>query len=184
MRWLALIMIAIGAPAAADWTCDDWWFTRNLIFDRAGQCFNSPLARSVFDRACTGAASLTPEDAQQVALIREYEEEWGCAVDTSVVRVLDVFYLAQRRAMIDLPVAAPYESGCIGYRGAPIELRAARSMRAAVTGTIPVGGTLAFSYEDVGGWSFFIADGTGMGWAKTPDLDPQRRPGICDMYAG
>ena len=36
MRWLLLVLLLIPAPVRALEICDDLWFTRNLLFSRAG----------------------------------------------------------------------------------------------------------------------------------------------------
>ena len=50
MKRLALLCALLASPAAASDVCDDLWFTRNLIMDRAGYCFGSVLGRAA--RTC------------------------------------------------------------------------------------------------------------------------------------
>jgi len=67
--FLALLLAALAAPAAALEICDELWFTRNLIYDRAGYCFSSPLGRAVFDNSdCTGSALKIAEIFQKGGL--------------------------------------------------------------------------------------------------------------------
>lgn len=183
MRVFVVWLICLGSAAQADWPCDDWWFTRNLIFDRAGQCFSTPLARATFDGACTGTAQLTAEDAARVARIRTYEEEWACAVDTSRVRALQVSDMGTRRSLVDLPITGGYEFGCIGYRWADITLRVGRSQQAEVTGRIRAQDDILFAFEDEEGWSFLISGEKQSGWAPALDMDPPN-PDMCEGYAG
>ena len=56
--------LALAAPAAAS-SCEEMWFVRNLVFDRAGMCFGSPLsARSAEIVAqIKGFEAVTPSGA-------------------------------------------------------------------------------------------------------------------------
>jgi hypothetical protein len=179
---LSLALLA-AAPAFAQDVCDDLWFTRNLIFDRAGYCFESTLGQAVFDNAgCkAGDPALTAEARNQVAAIQATEQELGCAVDTSR-RALNVLHLDRRMAMIDIPVPSLYESGCYGWRGAPITLRAGRSDTAPVTGQIPSGGDIYWSFEGPDGWSFVIDQygGPDMGWFREVTATAD----MCETNAG
>ena len=89
MKRLILALILLASPAAAADVCDDLWFTRNLIMDRAGYCFGSALGQAVFDNGnCIGkSVSLSTQLQRQVAEIRELEKQIPCKVDTARTRL-------------------------------------------------------------------------------------------------
>lgn len=175
MRWYILAfasaMAAMSGPALALNVCDDLWFTRNLIFDRAGYCFSSELGQAIFDNTdCVeGEVELTPRAEALVALIRSDEDGLQCRVDDTRT-TLDVPEIATRMRMQDLPIATLYESACVGWLGDSLELRTARNDEAEVIGTAERGDALAFQFQDEGAWSFIEVLGQdgllGMGWAK------------------
>jgi len=181
--FLALLLAALAAPAAALEICDELWFTRNLIYDRAGYCFSSPLGRAVFDNSdCTGSAlKLDAAALNMAARLQAAEQEWECAVDTSR-RTLDVPHLAARMTMIDIPEPDGYESGCMGWLGGPLTLHAARSSAAPVTGMIQPGDNVYYGFISVDDWHFIVSShGTAdMGWLRDrPDLWTN-----CRSFAG
>ena len=52
MRFVLTFLLSLCVtPAFALDHCEEWWFTRNLVFDRAGYCFSSPLGQAVFDNS-------------------------------------------------------------------------------------------------------------------------------------
>jgi hypothetical protein len=58
--------------------CDQLWYARNAIFDRAGYCFSSARGKAAFDNTgCTGG---TPDAAgmAEVARIQQQEAANGC----------------------------------------------------------------------------------------------------------
>lgn len=180
---LGLILCAAALPAAAQDVCDDLWFTRNLIFDRAGYCFASPLGRAVFDNAGCIGSDVEPDPAEQpiVDAILQREAELGCDVDTTAT-ALDFPDIEVRRAIIDLPIRSEFESGCIGWRGAPILLRTARDLGAPVTGRIDPGQDIYFAFDQVDGWDFVINfdDPSQMGWMTEFEWSEK----ACDGFAG
>ncbi len=181
--FLMLFLAMLAAPAAALEICDELWFTRNLIYDRAGYCFSSPLGRAVFDNDdCTGAdIALDREALNMAARLQAAEQDWDCAVDTDR-RSLDVPAIAARMTMIDIPEPDGYESGCMGWLGAPLSLHAARSTSAPVTGMIQTGDDIYYGFISVDGWHFIVsAHGTAdMGWLRDrPDLWTN-----CRSFAG
>jgi len=187
MRWILICAALLPAPAAALEICDDLWFTRNLMFHRAGHCFGSVLGKAVFgNEGCKpGGAELDDAAAALVVQVRAREAEWDCVaqpVDTGQ-DFLAVPVIAQRKALVDVPLASGYESGCIGWKGAPLALRNARDDGAEVTATVRADDTLLFQFDDVGDWSFveIQQDGipAGLGWAKVM-LDDK----VCEMLAG
>ena len=167
----ATVMASISGPALALNVCDDLWFTRNLIFDRAGYCFSSELGKAVFDNTdCVeGEVELSSKAEVLVKLIRSYEDSLQCRVDDARTN-LDVPEIPTRMLLEDLPIATVYESACVGWLGDSLELRAARNDQAEVIGTAERGDALAFQFQDEGAWSFIEVLGPdgllGMGWAK------------------
>ncbi|MDJ0826635.1 MAG: DUF4453 domain-containing protein [Rhodobacter sp.] len=180
---LAAALLAAG-PAAALEICDDLWFTRNLLFHQAGQCFGSALGQAVFGNEGCDASGVELGAAAKamLAVIRAREAEWACSVDTSQTS-LAVPELELRMALEDLPVANGYESACVGWKGARLELRAGRRVGAAVTGVALAGDTLLFQFDDAGDWTFveLIRGGAaaGSGWARLA-LGAES----CEMMAG
>lgn len=167
---VACLFGLLGTPAQALDYCEDLWFTRNLEFHKAGQCFGSALGRAVFgNEGCTGQASLSPAAAERVARAKAEERLEGCKVDTSRAS-LAIPLIEVRKALVDSPFPSPFESSCIGWTGPRQPLRAARAQGGEVIATISQGDTLLFQFEDVDGWSFveIVENGlsVGMGWGK------------------
>jgi hypothetical protein len=183
MRYLVVVLSLLWAGAAqAVEICDELWFTRNLVFDHAGQCFQSPLGQAIFDNSdcLVGNAEPDPSEAEIVALVRTMEAEWGCDVDTTRTS-LRIPNIAQRMAMIDLPVADGFESMCIGYRGPATELYTGRHASAPVSGVIQPGDDLTYVFIPMHGWTFFDLGRNGeMGWGAIRELSDLK----CDSFAG
>ncbi len=118
MRWILAICFLVPVQALGLETCDDLWFTRNLIFDRAGHCFGSVLGKAVFDNegCADGGITLTPEAANLVDRVRALEAELGCEVDTKQ-DFLAVPVLAQRKTLGDVRRAGQSGSACAGWKG-------------------------------------------------------------------
>lgn len=158
MKHLALTAALCLTPvtALADSWCDELWFTRNLIFDRAGYCFGSLLGQVTFDNddCTTKSPKLSADDKRRVALMKE-REKWGaCKVDTSRMRH-DFFNAEAMREVDTLPVRDDTESGCNGYLGAPITVYAGTSANARVLGQIKRGDSLGNSHiQSDEGWTF------------------------------
>ncbi|MEL6206394.1 MAG: DUF4453 domain-containing protein [Pseudomonadota bacterium] len=168
MRILISAFLALlAAPALADNGCHDLWYTRNAIVDRAGYCFGSALGQAVFDNAgCIGkSVDLSPSAKRQVDQIRAIEAEAGCKVNTAQTR-LHIDDLAIRRRLIDLPIRDEFASGCLGYGGAPIALRAGHSAGAPAIGQIEAGDYVLFAFYGVGDWVYVTAHSDGWGRLK------------------
>jgi len=163
--------VLASSPVAALEICDDLWFTRNLVFDRAGYCFGSELGKAVFgNEGCVkGPLELDDASVKLVARLRGLEKDWNCKVDTSQ-SFLAVHAIEQRKALVDLPMPTGGESGCLGWLGERIVLRAERKDTGAVVGAVRIADTLLFQFEDVDGWSFVEVlqndIPAGQGWAK------------------
>lgn len=157
MRCLALF-IALGlsaGPAAATEFCDDLWFTRNAVFDRAGYCFGSPLGQTVFDNAdCTGTdVALAPEAKALADLVRGREAEFGCKTDSNRVS-LALDDIAWRRQLAAFPVADELQSGCLGWTGPDTPLFAGHGPATAVIGRIAPGDFVSHAHVPVGHWTY------------------------------
>lgn len=183
MRLTALLCLLAG-PAWAD-ACHDWWFTRNLIVDRAGYCFGSVLGQAQFDNTgCIGkTVSLDPASTQAVDMIRGLEAEYQCRVDTAQP-VLNLIDRDLRLRLAALPIADGLESACISYRAAPLPLHDGPWPNAAVIGQITPGVTVSYAHLPSNGWSYVTThDGNGTlrsgGW-----LGAVLSEGDCELWAG
>ena len=192
MKRFVLLLLAMAAPgvASASDFCDDLWFTRNLVMDRAGYCFGSALGQAVFDNSnCTGKdVSLSPRDQAVVREVQRIEKQQGCSVDTSR-RSLALDDIAFRRRLVDLPIIDELGlgSGCLGWRGGRQPLYAGHSADTQVLGWIEPGQYVGYFYgsEDspddwfyvvvkTVNWERFVA----AGWARTTSDEE------CDGWAG
>ena len=171
MRAILILVALLPSPAFALVMCDDLWFTRNLVYHRAGYCFSGALGQAVFgNEGCRDeAVVLASADRALVVRLRALEAEWECRLRKGH-DALDLPQIALRKRMTDLPVATGTESTCIGWQGPRLPLRTARDDIAPLTGAARPGDTLSFQFEDVDGWSFVEVDQNGVaagaGWAK------------------
>lgn len=161
MPRLALITLAVLAaqPALAFDPCDDLWFSRNQLYDRAGYCFSTPLGKAVFDNAdCTGTeVTLEPGGNDLVTYVQDMEDLFDCAVNTSATS-LDIENIALRLRLETVVVLSEFASGCLGWTGEAIPLRAGPREEAEVISVAMPGDDLVWEYEGLGwpeGWSFF-----------------------------
>ncbi len=187
MRVLLLMLALLASPAHAQDACYDVWFTRNLHFDRAGYCFDSPLGQAIFDNSdCTGTSiTLTPQAKQQVDEIKQLEAMHGCQVDTNRTS-LEISDIATRRQLRDLPIRDEFESGCLGWQGRPVSLHAGTGPDTPEIGRIEPGDYVLFSFLPVGDWSYvtvhthdFSALKSG-GWAPSSTFQEDN----CTDWAG
>lgn len=189
----ALTLAAAASPATAQNSafCQELWLSRNTVMDRAGQCFQSPLGRAVFDNSdCTdGDIRLNPLDAELVRLAQEVEAWAECRVDTDTLR-LDpgaLPFRARLRELFTVPVRGDSEHGCHGYQGPPIALHAGISTSLTVLGTLEAGQTYSLSHRTLrGGWEYLeVSDGQGTpvthGWTQAL---PENMGALCDFFAG
>ena len=180
---LALPLAALAAPAAADDFCGDFWFTRNLLMDRAGHCFGSPLGRALFDNeGCTEGAAPGPEAAARIARIQAAEKRNACKVDVSA-ETLGLDDADIRRRLTDLPLRDEIESSCIGWEGAVTPLLAGRRPQEAAVGRISPGDHVLYQHVPEEGWVYVTArDRKGAlisgGWMK------ETLPAPCRDFAG
>ncbi|MFV1591321.1 DUF4453 domain-containing protein [Phaeobacter sp. JH20_36] len=155
IRYLTLLLTLLPLPAFAQDGCDDLWFTRNLIMDRAGYCFGTVLGQSVFDNSdCLGkSVALDPQSNRQVQDIRALEKYHGCKVNTGR-RQLTLNDTHLRRLLVDLPIRDEFEGACLGWLGAPVPLHSGHSAGTARIGTIQPGDTIGYAHLPVGNWSY------------------------------
>lgn len=188
LTFCALFFALPGPALADDIFCELPWFARNLIFDRAGYCFSSPLGRATFDNAdCTGTEiTLSDRDRAAVDHILGLESDMGCAIDTSAPRLEHLAHFEHLRTADVIPAPVEHESGCIGYRGPVQPLRAAPNATARVIGELRPGDTVGFIFLNEEIWDYVLVSNDGgttgtqrHGWAPVGlgYID-------CDMYAG
>lgn len=175
-----LVAAAVATAPVTAWAeiCEDLWFTRNLAMHRAGHCFDSALGQALFgNQGCVGK-SITLDAATKrfVATIQQREQALGCAIDTSQA-ALALRDQEIRRRLADLPLRDEYESACIGWRGAPLPLRAGHSAASGVIGQVEPGDSINYSHVNVGDWSYVTVHGDNWsvlkagGWLRDPALD-------------
>ena len=173
---LATLAVLGGSPAAATGFCDDLWFTRNLVMDRAGYCFGTPLGQSVFDNGdCTSASvSLDRAASQLVDDIQSAEARNQCDVDTTrdTVAINDI---ENRRQLVDLPIRSETESTCIGWQGEVTPVLAGRDSAAPEIARIEAGDIVQYQHVPVGDWHYVII--------ATQDFET-RGGGWLDLSAG
>lgn len=59
-------------------SCHDLWYARNLIYDRAGYCFQTAKAQSYFSNVgCTGGLPSAAE-MREVERLKALEQQFGC----------------------------------------------------------------------------------------------------------
>ncbi len=191
LRLIASAVVATGIAlpvAAQDWDhCQDLWFTRNQLFDRAGYCFKTPLGKAVFDNSncTTSEAQLSPTDWQKVEIIRSFERDLGCAIDTTN-GVLSIPLIGLRFELEDVPIISEFASGCLGWNGPSVPLYAGHRPGAPLFGFDNPGDDIVWEYEYPGmpaGWEFITVYRDGvqvmLGWSNTP-IDY----GLCTNLAG
>lgn len=187
---LSLALLALpGAANAADIFCEYPWFVRNLIFDRAGYCFSSPLGQALFGNSdCTDTeVTLSPRDAAAVAHIQDLEGWELCEIDTSAQRLEHQDAFQHLRQMTVLPIPVEHESGCIGYQGPDLPLLPAPGpLSSPVLGMLTQNADLHFGHLPEGGWEFvgvypegWTGGPAAYGWVDFGGQQP-----ICSQYAG
>ena len=164
MRALLLICLTFlpfalpSGPAHAG-TCEDLWYSRNWIMDRAGYCFGTPLGQTYFDNSdCIGkTVSLTSWDAERVAELREIEQYQGCKLNTqSTYLALDDIQF--RSLLVEQP--SLFEEGegflCMGYTGNGVSLLAGPKSNSGVISALEPGDWYRTRHTDIGAWTYII----------------------------
>lgn len=189
MRHLLLALSVLAAtPAYAVDLCEELWYTRNQIIDKAGYCFGSPLGKAMFDNAdCTGkSVTLSAAANQQIAELKRLEAEHQCKVDTNQ-QSLDILDLGARRRLTDLPMPTEYESGCIGWKVQSEPLYAGHSEGTPTIGKIEQGDDVLYShyaYPQLDGWAYVTVWAGGWGAFKSAGWLRERGSDNCREYAG
>ncbi|TMV13652.1 DUF4453 domain-containing protein [Arenibacterium halophilum] len=180
MKRLAIAMALLAAPPAFAATgCEDIWFTRNLLMDRAGYCFGSPLGQALFDNSnCIGQNVQPPASAQPlIQKIQQLEQTHQCQVNTNQTW-LDMDDMAFRRAMRDLPLYEDFPGGCISWNGPQTPLHDGYTAPLGVVGNIQTGDNVYYNYEAVDEWVYVSAHNAqtdqfkAAGWMYWPGADP------------
>ena len=206
MKPLYLVCLTAIAPTLAmadiEPTCEELWFSRNAMLNDAGYCFATPLGRSLFDNSdCTTTAPAVSADvAEQISRIQAleldapYVSDGVCDVDTNRTSLSDVSEIELRYRLTFQPSTDGGASACIGYRGAPVTLRAAPNDAAEVLGQIPLGASVSASHLPWNDWNFVIAWPTAdsgqpvvLGWYRGDMLADAAETGVsvnCDFIAG
>ncbi|OSP53525.1 YARHG domain-containing protein [Pseudoruegeria sp. SK021] len=175
-------------PASADvWEygeqeCNELWFSRNLIMDRAGYCFGSPLGQALFDNAnCHGSnVALGAENTRQVERIRALEAQIGCKVNTGQTW-LDVPNMDGLRRLRDMALPDNGASACT-WAGAPLPYYDGYSAGAQVIGQINVGDRIGFGWIGEGDWTVIAVGGQSViGWVNFSNSNFEQS---CADWAG
>lgn len=159
---LTLSLLASAPAAVPAWAatgCEDIWFTRNLIMDRAGYCFNSLLGRALFNNAdCQGQnVTLDPLSASVVAQIRGLEAQHNCRVDVNRSWI-DMEDIAFRRVLTNLPIYTEWPSACTRWLGGETPLYAGYSEPFQQIGVIQPGNWVSYSHLGVSDWAYVTVD--------------------------
>ena len=156
MRFLfAIILLSVVAPFGAAQACEDLWFARNFIMDRAGYCFGSRLGQAVFDNSdCTSQqVRLDAADQATITQIRRKEAEFGCHIDTnqSWLNLKDINF---RKVLTSNPIPDDFGWGCLGWIGPETPLYAGHQEPFHAIGRINPGDYVFFSHIGVFDWAY------------------------------
>lgn len=156
----AILTAALAGAAAANPFCDDLWFTRNSLMDRAGYCFASRLAQAHFDNAgCLGTeVTLDPATQAAVSYLRETEVRVGCKVDTAQT-VLGMDDLMIRQRLVEQPLLDEIQGGCLGWTGQRQWLYAARDPASPMIGQVRPGDFVRQAHLPADGWLYVTTFG-------------------------
>ena len=151
---LALFISIMSSQVRANDACADLWFTRNLIMDRAGYCFDSLLGQTLFDNSdCIGKhIALDPVSQQRVNEIRRIEAEKSCYVNTAQTWI-DLPDINYRRVMTDLPLRDEFGFGCLGWTGPQTQLYTGTAATHYI-GQITPGDYVLYYHYGLQGWSY------------------------------
>lgn len=191
MRLLFLFpLLFLAAPAQAADGCEDIWFTRNLIMDRAGYCFGSPLGQAMFDNSDCVGKQVQPDPYFQPVIdeILRLEKTHSCRVDTSRTW-LDIDDIAYRKALTDLPVRDEFEGGCLGWTGPLTPLYKGHHEPFEQLGQITPGDYVSYAYYSAhganqAGWAYVTTHPPGWGTLKSAGWLYWQGEPPCADYAG
>ncbi len=187
LRLACLILgLTTAMPAWAASGCEDIWFTRNLVMDRAGYCFTSRLGKALFDNSnCTGRHVILDAPSQAlVDRIRALEATHDCRVNTSRRR-LDLPDMHYRRVLSVLPIRDEFESACLGWTGPATPLYTGYYQPFHTIGQVTAGDVVSYAHlSDAPGWAYVTTHLRGSqairsaGWLYWPGEPP------CADFAG
>ncbi len=192
MRSISLTLILLltslsllPSGAAADEYCEDLWYTRNAVMDRAGYCFGSKLGQVIFDNSdCLGkTVSLSADDQEMVAELQTLEREGDCRVDTSKNQ-LSLKDLEHRQVLWVLPIRDLSESACIGWLGEQAGLRAGPTLDAPIIGRLAPGDTIGYSYLPHANWDYIQVFDSNWNYKSAGWSDLRITPKTCRQIAG
>lgn len=188
---LLILALLMSQPARADvWDygqaeCNQLWFMRNLIMDRAGYCFGSVLGQALFDNGNCLGQEVRPgaREAAQVGKIARLEAQIGCRVDTTR-RNLDLHGMAALRRLGDMPLPDNGGSACT-WAGAATQLADGYSGAARAIGRLERGDRIELGSLPEDGWlALHVAKPGGglvIGWAPSAVLNLKQN---CTDWAG
>ncbi|MEP4036017.1 DUF4453 domain-containing protein [Pseudophaeobacter sp.] len=178
-------LAVLPSLVAADEFCEDLWFTRNAIMNRAGYCFGSNLGRAIFDNTdCLGKnVRLNRGDQETVATLQSMEHDNDCRVDTSQSQ-LSLKDLKHRHALWFLPIRDLSESACIGWLGDQAGLRAGPTLDAPIIGKIAPGDTIGYSYLPHANWDYVQVFDSNWNFKSAGWSDLRITPKTCHQIAG
>lgn len=173
MRLALLFWILSVVAVQAEDACHDLWFTRNLVLDRAGQCFGTNLGRAVFDDAncSTRSPTLSKQDQALIFLLEQKEKKLDCKVNTDSSRPpVKVVWL--RMQMKTLPIVSATRLTCNEWNGPFIKLYSGIDPETSKrTGEIEVDDNVIFAHEPRGKWQFVTVERSseyvGAGWFES-----------------
>lgn len=185
MRFLIVMFAALMPVTALADGCEDLWFTRNLIMDRAGYCFGSKLGQAIFDNAdCIGkSVKLTSRASRKVAEIQALERQHQCKVNMRSTS-LELIDLDLRRKLDDLPIRDEFESACIGWRQGTTPLYAARDVGSTVVGRITDSDFVSFGHVPVDGWAYVTVHAENWAMKSGGWLGAEASEASCRQWAG
>ncbi len=114
--------------------------------------------------------------------IRAREAWFECKIDTSATR-LDLDAVALRKSLTTLPVVDEFESACLGWQGAIVQLFSGVETGARQIGEIRPGDDIFFrhEYRDEASFVTVTRDGAfqALGWGSFPQDEDK-----CRLWAG
>ncbi|MFD0979916.1 DUF4453 domain-containing protein [Tropicimonas aquimaris] len=186
--------LTLASPAGADvWPygqteCNQLWFMRNLIMDRAGYCFGTALGQALYDNGdCLGKeVALAAPQSRQVAAIQGLERQIGCKVNTGST-YLELPLMEHYRRLSDMPLPDNGASACLNWIGPTVPLMSGYARGARQLASIERGDRIGFGYIPEGSWvAVVLSKGAAggsevLGWF---DSGPLNLETACSGWAG
>jgi hypothetical protein len=189
--YFAFPFLIIAQSAFAELSyCDDLWFTRNLILNRAGECIITPQAEALFDNSdclLTGAI-MSISEAERVNAIMSLERANRCALNADRRQLDESVLIDMYQRLIDIPARSSDEGTCVGYYGATRSLRAGANQDSPVVGVLYQRQTVTFGHDPMGDWVFVTVRSSNIrqrlsssGWLANPEtLNCREETGWAD----